>query len=168
MAYQTTSAALIAATLALASLSSVATAQPAVQGTVIIQSDGNRGSYRPQPVYQVIPAPPPPRREAVPRPRRGQVWEEGHWDWRGNRHVWVAGHWVKARPGYVYRQPTWQEREGRWEMRRGGWDRDGDGVPNRYDRDRDGDGVANRNDRDRDGDGVSNRRDSNPDNPRRN
>jgi len=45
------------------------------------------------------------------------------------------------RPGYrvAYRQPT-------------RWDRDGDGVPNRYDRrynpawDRDGDGIANRRD----------------------
>lgn len=52
MAYKTTYAALIATTLALASLSSVATAQPVHQGTVVIQS-GSQG-------YQVIPAPPPP------------------------------------------------------------------------------------------------------------
>ena len=51
------------------------------------------------------------------------------------------------------------------------WDRDGDGIPNRYDRvynprwDRDGDGIPNRYDRwnnlrhDRDGDGIPNRRD---------
>ena len=57
-----------------------------------------------------------------------------------------------------YRQPT-------------RWDRDGDGIPNRYDRvynprwDRDGDGVPNRYDRfdnrrsDRDGDGIPNRYD---------
>ena len=128
MTYKTISAAaLIASTLALGSFAPVAVAQ-----TVVIQSG------------QVIPAPPPPRREAVPAPRRGMVWEEGHWDWRGGRHVWVAGHWVKARPGYAYRQPTWVEREGRWEMRRGGWDRDGDGVANRHDRDRDNDGVPNR------------------------
>lgn len=119
MTYKITSAAAaILATLAMGAFTPVAVAQP---HTVVIQSG------------QVIPAPPPPRREAVPRPRRGQVWEEGHWDWRGGRHVWVAGHWVKARPGYAYRQPTWQERDGRWEMSRGGWDRDGDGVPNRRD-----------------------------------
>ncbi len=46
-------------------------------------------------------------------------------------------------------------------------DRDGDGVPNRYDRDRDGDGVPNRYDRDRDGDGVPNRFDTRPNNPYR-
>jgi hypothetical protein len=51
------------------------------------------------------------------------------------------------------------------------WDRDGDGVPNRYDRlynprwDRDGDGIPNGRDRhdnrrhDRDGDGIPNRYD---------
>lgn len=64
-------------------------------------------------------------------------------------------------PGYAnnpYRQPT-------------RWDRDGDGIPNRYDRiynpvwDRDGDGIPNRRDArynprwDRDGDGVPNRHD---------
>lgn len=120
MTYKITAAAaaVLASTLALGTFAPVAVAQP---HTVVIQSG------------QVIPAPPPPRREAVPRPRRGQVWEEGHWDWRGGRHVWVAGHWVKARPGYAYRQPNWQERDGRWEMNRGGWDRDGDGVPNRRD-----------------------------------
>jgi len=59
------------------------------------------------------------------------------------------------------------------------WDRDGDGVPNRYDRvynpvwDRDGDGVPNRYDRvynpawDRDGDGIPNRHDRQPDRPGR-
>jgi hypothetical protein len=46
----------------------------------------------------------------------------------------MQGYWVKARPGYAYREPRWVERDGRWEMRRGGWDRDGDGVPNRHDR----------------------------------
>lgn len=42
------------------------------------------------------------------------------------------------------------------------WDRDGDGIPNRWDRiynprwDVDGDGIPNRHDRDRDGDGIPN------------
>jgi hypothetical protein len=81
-------------------------------------------------------APPPMRDEAAPPPRRGHVWVPGYWDWRGNRHVWVNGTFVRERRGYVYRQPTWQERDGRWVYSRGGWgrgDRDGDGVPNRLD-----------------------------------
>ncbi len=138
---------LTAAGLALAALvGTAAPAQAQPHTTVVVQS-GTPGF--------VIPAPPPLRREAVPRARHGQVWVPGYWDWRGHRHVWVAGHWEKARAGYRYRNPKWEQRDGRWEMNRGGWDRDGDGI-------------ANRNDRDRDGDGVPNRRDNHPDNPRRN
>lgn len=87
-----------------------------------------------QPAIIIQTAPPPPRFERVPPPRRGFVWAPGHWEWRGHRHAWVPGVWVRARPGYAYRQPEWRQNDGRWEMRRGGWDRDGDGVPNRYDR----------------------------------
>lgn len=133
---------LTAASFGLLALMAFAPAQAAAQGTVIIQSGQPERMHQAAPGYRVIPAPPPPRHEAIPRPRRGQVWEEGHWEWRGNRHQWVRGHWVKARAGYQYRQPHWVERDGRWEMQRGGWDRDGDGVPNR--------------------------RDNQPDNPRRN
>lgn len=145
---------LTAASIALVTLLSFAPAHAATPGTVIVPS-GHPGYQVTQTAYEVIPAPPPPRREAVPRARRGQVWEEGHWEWRGNRYQWVRGHWVQARAGHQYRQPHWVERDGRWEFQRGGWDRDGDGI-------------SNRNDRDRDGDGVPNRRDSRPDNPRRN
>ena len=82
-------------------------------------------------------APPPPREEVVPSPRRGYVWSEGHWEWRGNKHQWARGTWVKERRGYRYNQPTWVERDGRHHFERGGWrrgDRDGDGVPNYRDR----------------------------------
>ncbi|NGZ83556.1 YXWGXW repeat-containing protein [Duganella aceris] len=129
-------------------------------------------------------APPPPRYERVPAPRHGYVWAPGYWDWRGNRHHWIGGTWVTARPGYVYMQPRWEQRDGRWYRQEARWDRgpngdrDHDGVPNRYDRhdnrgdhrgygDKDHDGVPNRYDRDRDGDGVPNRADRHPDNRRR-
>lgn len=32
-------------------------------------------------------APPQPRYEVVPAPRRGYVWAPGYWNARGNRHV---------------------------------------------------------------------------------
>ena len=128
-------------------------------------------------------APPPPRYEAVPPPRPGYVWSQGYWHWDGRRHVWRTGHWVAERPGYVYHAPRWVERDGRWHYAESRWDRDGDGIPNRYDRtpngnprwDRDGDGIPNNRDRtpdgnprwDRDGDGVPNRYDARPDNPYR-
>ncbi|HKA45950.1 MAG TPA: hypothetical protein VKF40_28430 [Burkholderiales bacterium] len=80
-------------------------------------------------------APPSPRYERVPAPRDGYVWAPGHWRWSDNRYryVWVGGHWERTRPGYSYRAPHWVERDGRWHYRPAQWDRDGDGVPNRYD-----------------------------------
>lgn len=82
-------------------------------------------------------APPAPREEVVPAPRRGYLWTPGYWDWRGHRHVWVAGTYVRERRGYRYESPRWTERNGGWVIQRGHWgkgDRDGDGVPNRLDR----------------------------------
>ncbi len=78
-------------------------------------------------------APPAPKYEAVPAPRRGYVWVPGYWNWNGHRHVWQSGVWVKERRGYSYVQPNWVERDGHWELHRGNWargDADHDGVPN--------------------------------------
>jgi hypothetical protein len=79
--------------------------------------------------------PPPAPVEVVPAPRPGYVWGNGYWQYDGARseHVWVAGDWQAARPGYVYVAPQWVERDGRWTYRGSRWDRDGDGVPNRSD-----------------------------------
>ena len=82
-------------------------------------------------------APPPLRSEAAPAERRGYLWAPGHWDWNGRRHVWVKGTWLRERRGYRYSHHNWVERDGRWYIERGRWsrgDRDGDGVPNRFDR----------------------------------
>lgn len=110
-------------------------------------------------------APPPLRHELLPPPRSGYVWNRGHWEWRGQRHVWVAGAWLAERPGYVYRPAAWSQRGGRWYLEQGRWagqgDRDHDGIPNRVDRHDDRGGH------DRDHDGVPNRRDQHPDNQRR-
>lgn len=85
-------------------------------------------------VQIVIPAPPAPRVERVPAPRRGYVWVPGYWDWRGHRHVWVPGVWMRERRGYAYHPHRWIERDGAWVLERGRWDRDGDGVPDSRDR----------------------------------
>lgn len=82
-------------------------------------------------------APPPVRYEAPPvAVRRGYVWQPGYWAWRGGRHVWVRGYWVRERPGYYWHPHRWVEVQGRWVYRPGVWsrDRDHDGVPDRYDR----------------------------------
>lgn len=84
-------------------------------------------------------APPAPRQEVVPAPRRGNVWVPGHYEWRRNGYQWTGGHWMRERRGYSYNEPRWVERNGQWAMERGRWvrggmrDRDGDGVPNRLD-----------------------------------
>jgi hypothetical protein len=79
-------------------------------------------------------APPAPRFERVPAPRRGYVWVPGYWDWRGQRHFWVGGTWVKQRYGFNYQPHRWVERNGGWYLDRGRWDRDRDGIPDRADR----------------------------------
>lgn len=82
-------------------------------------------------------APPQPRHEVVPAPRKGYLWVPGYWNARNNRHAWQAGHWERNRPGYHYIEPAWTQHENRWVLQRGRWnrgDRDGDGVPNAVDR----------------------------------
>lgn len=86
--------------------------------------------------FYVNVAPPAPLYEVVPAPRVGYVWVPGYWDWRGSRHHWVRGTWVRERPGYYYAPARWVERGGRYHYTRPGWgrrDSDGDGVPNRFD-----------------------------------
>ena len=82
--------------------------------------------------------PPAARYEVVPAPRRGYVWAPGYWEWRGHRHVWIGGRWMRERPGYVYGPARWEQREGRYYYTAPAWskrrDSDGDGVPDRYDR----------------------------------
>lgn len=69
-------------------------------------------------------APPPPRYEVVPPPRGGFIWAPGYWRWNGRRHVWVGGHYVRARPGYRYYAPRWEHGPGGdWRFRERGWER---------------------------------------------
>ncbi len=82
-------------------------------------------------------APPAPLFEPVVVPRAGFVWVPGYWDWRHGRHYWVRGHYMRHRPGYYYEPARWVDYGGRWHYTRPLWrpgDRDGDGVPNRFDR----------------------------------
>ena len=109
---------LAAASIALLALCAfTAPAQARTTATIVIQT-----------------APPPLQYEVMPPPRRNMVWVPGHWEWRGHRHVWVNGYWIKSRPGYVYNPPAWVEINGQWHWRQGGWhngrghDRDRDGI----------------------------------------
>ena len=100
-------------------------------GLLAVSFGGWMGAAEAQVIVRV--APPPPREERMPHPRRHMVWIPGNWDWNGRRYVWRAGHWVPERRGHRWREDRWVERNGGWVRERGGWDRDGDGVPNRFD-----------------------------------
>jgi YXWGXW repeat-containing protein len=106
-------------------------------------------------------APPAPRHEVVPAPRRGYVWAPGYWDWRKGRYAWVRGHWEREHRGQFWHPNRWEQRDGRWVLQRGGWNK------SRWEGDRDHDGIPNRLDRDKDNDGVPNRVDRAPNNPNR-
>jgi hypothetical protein len=66
-------------------------------------------------------APPPPRFESVPAPRRGYVWAPGYWNWDGGRHIWLSGHWEPERTGYRYRAHEWVRENGGYRLRDSGW-----------------------------------------------
>lgn len=66
-------------------------------------------------------APPPPRLEVIPAPRRGFVWVPGHWRWTHGRYVWRRGHWLARRVGYRYVRPHWNRVGGVWRFHVGYW-----------------------------------------------
>lgn len=66
-------------------------------------------------------APPAPRYERVPSPRRGYVWAPGYWGYRGGRYVWIGGHYIRARPGYRWAPAVWQQRGPGWHYVPGHW-----------------------------------------------
>lgn len=115
-------------------------------------------------------APPAPLVERIPPPRHGYVWAPGHWEWNGRRHIWVRGYWIAERPGYAYSAPVWVQRGGgwylepeRWTPYRGYEHRRLYGERERYEHER----YEHERHHDRDGDGVPNRYDNHPDNPYR-
>ncbi len=122
---------LLAAVLALAA---TAGAHAATSATVVIQT-GPR-PLQAAPVL-VQPPPPPPHYERAPHARRGMVWSQGYWQWRGHQYVWIPGQWVRVRQGFDYRQPQWAQRGGQWVFIAGDWSRHEvrrDDRRDRYDR----------------------------------
>jgi hypothetical protein len=120
-----------------------ATAAALIGAAVLVPAQAQAQSYRNHELVVVHKAPPAPRHEIVPAARRGYDWTPGYWNWNGRRHVWVSGHWERTRPGYAWQPAEWRRDGHGWRLERGGWrhaervallrDRDGDGVPNRYD-----------------------------------
>lgn len=86
-------------------------------GAGLVPSIGSARAY-----VDIDVAPPAPREEVVPGPRRGYEWAPGYWNYRGHHHVWVRGHWVHARHGHHWVPAHWEERHGRWHFEAGHWD----------------------------------------------
>ena len=66
-------------------------------------------------------APPAPRYEVVPAPRSGYAWAPGYWQWENERHVWLQGRWIQARPGSYWVADRWDARDGRHHYQPGHW-----------------------------------------------
>jgi hypothetical protein len=72
----------------------------------------------------VMIAPPAPRVEVVGvAPTPGYVWLGGYWNWIGDRHEWVAGHWAPPRPGHHWVAHQWVRQGDGWRMKPGHWER---------------------------------------------
>jgi len=69
-------------------------------------------------------APPAPKDEPRPMPRRGMTWISGEWEWHsesGGNWKWRAGRFERRQPGKMWSDGRWEERGGRWERIRGEW-----------------------------------------------
>ncbi|QNK67159.1 YXWGXW repeat-containing protein [Variovorax sp. PAMC26660] len=86
--------------------------------------------------------PPAPRYESLPRPRPGQVWVPGYWQWNERAYAWHPGYFVAARPNYAYAPGEWVRDDGGWRWREGNWRRAERRERREHDRydDHDGDG----------------------------
>ena len=86
-------------------------------GAGLVPGIGNARAY-----IDIDIAPPAPREEVIPAPRRGYVWAPGYWNYRHHRHAWVRGHWVHGRHGHHYIAAHWRQRGHRWRFEEGHWD----------------------------------------------
>ena len=66
-------------------------------------------------------APPAAPVEVLPGPRPGFVWVPGVYEWRGERHVWIAGHWIRERHGFHWVPAHWDRRGDLWHFEPGHW-----------------------------------------------
>ena len=71
--------------------------------------------------YIEVQTPPPALQvETVPAPVTGQVWIPGAYEYKDGQYVWMSGHYVPERPGYVYVAPRYEG--GKYYVSR--WDED--------------------------------------------
>lgn len=67
-------------------------------------------------------APPPPRGEIAPPIEPNEIWEPGHWSFRGDAWFWVPGRVIYLRhPSHHWIPGHWAERRGGWIWIEGHW-----------------------------------------------
>lgn len=64
---------------------------------------------------------PPPMRKEFARPRRGQVWIPGSYEWRDGGWRWTSGHYEKRRFGQRWVPGRWDQSGDSWSFNVGGW-----------------------------------------------
>ncbi len=69
-------------------------------------------------------APPPMRVESPGASRRGFVWVNGYYEWRGNAYTWIPGHWEREKANQVWFDGRWEQQgtvyvwfPGEWRVR---------------------------------------------------
>jgi len=71
--------------------------------------------------YVEVQTPPPALQvETIPAPVTGQLWIPGAYEYKDGQYVWMSGHYVAERPGYVYVAPRYDS--GKYYVSR--WDED--------------------------------------------
>lgn len=72
----------------------------------------------------VMVAPPTPEVEVIgAAPEPGYVWLGGYWDWVGDRHQWVPGHWAAPHAGHHWVAYHWVRQGDGWRLKPGRWER---------------------------------------------
>jgi hypothetical protein len=77
------------------------------------------------PDVEITIAPPADRVEVVPEPRKGFVYERGHYEYDGHAYQWKEGRFLQERQGHVYTPYALEHRGDKYYYRPGHWDDDG-------------------------------------------
>jgi len=60
--------------------------------------------------YVEVQSPPPALQvETTPAPMTGKVWIPGSYEYKDGQYVWMKGHFVPERKGYVYVAPRYED-----------------------------------------------------------